>query len=90
MKENSKQLILGIDKDVPQEKAIDFVRYTIRVPIDVSIHLDMDVSKKKMNKNRWILEAIQDKLDASQRADNEISNLKKEVESLKDLLVQQK
>ncbi len=66
-------------------------RINIVVPLDVSIRIERESDRRGINRTQFIKEAIREKLQReehfSERFFAEIETLKKEVLSLKDLLI---
>lgn len=74
-----------------QDKLDNIVRWTITLPIALSISVDIERKNSKDSKSSWIKSAIEEKLKRikeEEEAKNEIKTLREEVSLLKDLLLE--
>lgn len=63
-------------------------RFSISIPIDLAIKLNMELEKLKIPKNLFVVQSIKEKLDSIIKNDsekNEIDKLWNEIEKLKKI-----
>ena len=68
-------------------------RVNLLLPLDIAIKIEREVDKRGINRTQYIREAIHDKLHDLNHTDtilNEISEVKKEIENLKNNIVELK
>ena len=63
---------IGIGEKSKGVTDIAEVRYTVRVPVELSIQIDMAIDRLDIKRNKWILQAIQEKLDSETPQKNEV------------------
>lgn len=87
-------IMMKLPKKSDQSLNLDYVRCTLRIPMDLSIKVDMTTSKTNTPRNWWIIQAIQEKLDRAseegsaseeelRRMENTLKGLKDEIKELK-------
>lgn len=68
------------------EKNIGRITYTLRIPMDLSIKMDLVTSKSGISKSKWLLELIREKVDSETEQANEIDKLRDELNELRKLI----
>ncbi len=62
-------------QDINEDK-LDTARFTIVIPMELSIRLDMAREKSKLTKSTWIADAILEKLDSTEKKQQNQKRLK--------------
>lgn len=65
---------------------VNTTRFTLVIPMDLSIKLDIAREKVKLNKSNWIIEAIREKLGAENKSKNYIEEMRDDIKHIKELL----
>ncbi len=66
---------------------IDTARFTVVIPMELSIRMDIAREKNKTTKSNWLIEAITDKLDKEDREKTILEEIKNEINELKQLII---
>ena len=77
------------DKNEPtsvEEKNIGRITYTLRIPMDLSIKMDLATSKSGISKSKWLLDLIREKVESEEDQENPIEQLRHELNELKNLI----
>lgn len=67
-------------------------RFSISLPIDLAIKLNMELEKLKIPKNLFVVNAIKEKLENPSKEDadtNEISKLRNEINEIKKIIMKE-
>jgi hypothetical protein len=80
-----KQLNLGVIPNDAENERIGKTRFTIALPLDISIKVDIEREKSLHTRNDWILMAIKEKLSGTAEITN-FKKLEKELLEIKKLL----
>lgn len=79
-----KQLSLkGLESETSSER-IEKTRFTITLPLDISIKVDIEREKSLHTRNDWILMAIKEKLSGEENSPGK--RLEKEISEIRDAL----
>tara|TARA_R110002050_G_scaffold298723_2_gene462551 strand:- start:1436 stop:1705 length:270 start_codon:yes stop_codon:yes gene_type:complete len=81
---SNKQLDLSSEIRAKEHEKIGKSRFTVTLPLDLSIKLDIEREKSLHTKNDWIIMAVKEKL-AKTEGNNE-EDLKSEIINLRGLL----
>ncbi len=73
-------------QDINEDK-LDTARFTIVIPMELSIRLDMAREKSKLTKSTWIADAILEKLDSTEKETTKLEEIKNELDEIKLLLL---
>jgi hypothetical protein len=73
-------------QDINEDK-LDTARFTIVIPMELSIRLDMAREKSKLTKSTWITDAISEKLDSTEKETTKLEEIKNELDEIKRLLL---
>ncbi|MGL4999393.1 MAG: hypothetical protein ACRC5T_10530 [Cetobacterium sp.] len=68
------------------KKRIDKTRFSIGLPIDLVIKLDMKLEKLPVSRNEFIVRSIEEKLNALDAQESDIEELKKEINAIKEYI----
>lgn len=80
----NKQLNLDVPNINLDKEKIGKTRFTITLPLDVSIKVDIEREKSLHTRNDWILMAIKEKLSGMEEHD--IKQLEKDIREIKELI----
>ena len=80
----AKQLNLGVEPHYIENEKIGRTRFTISLPLDISIKIDIERDKSLHSRNDWILMAIKEKLNETEIPD--FKKLEKEILEIKQIL----
>lgn len=81
---NTKQLNLSGELRSNNNEKIGKSRFTVTLPLDLSIRVDIEREKSLHTKNDWIIMAVKEKL--SKNEGNHAEDLKAEITNIKELL----
>lgn len=81
---NTKQLNLSGELRSNNNEKIGKSRFTVTLPLDLSIRVDIEREKSLHTKNDWIIMAVKEKL--SKNEGNHAEDLKDEITNIKELL----
>lgn len=71
------------------KNGIDKTRFSITIPLDLAIKLDMELEKLKFSRNSFIKQAIEEKLNSLNEKELvvlEIEKIKNEIEKIKKII----
>lgn len=68
------------------KKRIDKTRFSIGLPIDLAIKLDMKLEKLPLSRNEFIVRSIEEKLNALDAQESDIEELRKEINAIKEYI----
>lgn len=83
------QLNLKIhNMDQREKEDIRIVRYSLRVPLEISIEMETAIAdQKESNKNKWIVDAIERKLRNERTRDDTLKSLQEKVDKLTEVVM---
>ena len=72
-----------------QKTSINVVRYTLRLPLELSIKMDMAMADQDtLNKNRWIIKAIEEKLARGETSNDSWKAVQQQIDELKRIMLE--
>lgn len=75
------------NKSTPEEeKNIGRISYTLRIPMDLSIKMDLATSKSGISKSKWLLDLIREKVESEEDQESQLEKLRHEFNELKNLI----
>jgi hypothetical protein len=61
-------------------------RFTLVIPMELSIKLDIERAKRKLSKANWLIEAITEKLEKEEKNQHYIEEIRNDIKYIKNKL----